>query len=238
MGGKILGMATIKLQDGKVILKDGKVSCSCCEADCNELFNITDPNVFEITKQKYDQYFSGGTWQLSISLNVNQSASYTGNQALPATQIGSALLQTTLSRVRSGCRHLITINQNLGQYQVTINYSSGNTFTSSGAMPTTATFEIKLKKIGNKYYVKYITSISIDTNLSFISGLRRGFDVLNKTEKYPTQIQSIVDGNNITIYRMGVEPFFILRLPPTPSIPWTSWNETSSATLNATFTPA
>ena len=34
MGGKILGMATVKTQGGKVITKGGKVSCSCCETGC------------------------------------------------------------------------------------------------------------------------------------------------------------------------------------------------------------
>jgi hypothetical protein len=81
---------TIKTQGGKVITKDGKVSCECC--GCGG--PTSGQNVFEITKQEYDSYKKGGTWNISSdwvqfeSANPNCIANGTGSGSVSATQSG------------------------------------------------------------------------------------------------------------------------------------------------------
>lgn len=240
MGGKILGMAKIKLQNNKVILKSNKASCSCC-VSCNEPFNIGGRNVFEITKQKYNQYFNGGTWNISTAINFNYSSIYQKNiSGIPTTQSATASAQLTFTRIRSGCVHYISVNIP-GQYQV--NFSSSSYSDSfSGGTSYKLDFVIYLKENNGRYYVKYVANTPFPIGMLipiFPLGTERGFDseeVYNG--KYPVQVQATVDGNNLSLYKIGREEYWILRHPPTPSIPWDVWNETSSATLNATFTPA
>jgi hypothetical protein len=60
-------MATIALQNGKVILKDGKASCTCCDS-CT--YKESDTHVFEITKEEYDSYIQGGNWVINYSYYI------------------------------------------------------------------------------------------------------------------------------------------------------------------------
>jgi hypothetical protein len=62
-------MATVKLQDGKVVLKDGKVSCSCC--DLCPITTFTE--LVEITKEQNAAINRGGTLSFSISATVDQA---------------------------------------------------------------------------------------------------------------------------------------------------------------------
>ncbi len=59
-------MATIKLQNGKVILKDGKVSCECCES-CS--FDFPPENYFLATIEEYNNWRKGGIATVSASIN-------------------------------------------------------------------------------------------------------------------------------------------------------------------------
>jgi hypothetical protein len=72
-------MATIKLQNGKVITKDGKVSCECCsEINCEfgyvpffqngTNFNY---NTFEITEEEYNFYTKNRAGEYEVSININ-----------------------------------------------------------------------------------------------------------------------------------------------------------------------
>jgi hypothetical protein len=71
-------MATVKLNsDGKVILKNNKVSCECCVV-CNG--PTSGVNVFQITKEEYDNYYKGGTWNVSGTVTIQESTS-TGNSS-------------------------------------------------------------------------------------------------------------------------------------------------------------
>lgn len=229
-------MATVKRKNNKIILKKNKVSCSCC-ISCNQPFDIGERNVFEITRQKYNQYFSGGTWNITASLSVTVNSTYNNPNGGVTTMSVLASLQETYFRIRSGCFHQFSLNQQLGQNTTIVIDPSGNTDTNTGIFALIF-FRIDLKENNGRYYVKYSTEINCSINI-FPLGMRRGFKSTGTSNNpYPSQVQSIIDGNNLSLSKIGVEPYWILRVPPTPSIPWTTWNETSSATLNATFTPA
>jgi hypothetical protein len=63
-------MATIKLQNNKVILKKGKVSCQCCGC------TIEGNNIFEITEEEYDKFLlEGNLWQINYSHSISYSTS-------------------------------------------------------------------------------------------------------------------------------------------------------------------
>lgn len=56
-------MSTIKIKNGKVLLKNGKAACECCVPDCYTTdIPITSDNCFEITKEEYINYYKGGNW--------------------------------------------------------------------------------------------------------------------------------------------------------------------------------
>jgi hypothetical protein len=65
-------MPTVKTQDGKVVTKDGKVSCECCIAD-NCLTGSAYDAISgwqEITSAQYAELYAGGTWLVSASSNL------------------------------------------------------------------------------------------------------------------------------------------------------------------------
>jgi hypothetical protein len=68
-------MATIKTQGGKVLTKDGKVSCECC-VECpspeENVFNdLLNKQIFEITKEEYNKIYNGATWDISIEYDAS-----------------------------------------------------------------------------------------------------------------------------------------------------------------------
>jgi hypothetical protein len=146
-------MAAIALQDGKVVLKDGKVSCSCCD-ECDENFLITDQNVFEITKAEYDGYRNGGNW--SIESSWNQYENYSEDFG-SATAVGSGY--GIVSGFASGCYH-----SGFGTMETSTTYS----FTPEEGDPYSFTQEgqaqfgisLSLKKYDGKYYARY-TAFSV-----------------------------------------------------------------------------
>lgn len=67
-------MAKIKLQDGKVVTKDGKPSCECCGPDC-PLGGACTPSgtnvVKAITSAQAAVYYAGGTWDCQYDFSIN-----------------------------------------------------------------------------------------------------------------------------------------------------------------------
>ncbi len=58
---------TIKTQGGKVITKDGKVSCECCGGGGCECGNLA--GAISLTKQQYNTFRLGGDWIMNAVMN-------------------------------------------------------------------------------------------------------------------------------------------------------------------------
>jgi len=67
-------MPTVKTQGGKVITKDGKVSCSCCVPSCNFSTQFANEIQIEITRNQYLELFAAGTI-VSNTFTATSSAS-------------------------------------------------------------------------------------------------------------------------------------------------------------------
>lgn len=62
-------MATIALDAGKVVLKDGKASCTCCGPEC-----VCDPETeygIVLTEEEYNNFKQGGNYTMSATLSEN-----------------------------------------------------------------------------------------------------------------------------------------------------------------------
>lgn len=75
-------MPTVKTQDGKVVTKDGKVSCECCEppsigcpiAACvPSSGDFNNPAVCFVSQATALLYKGGGTWTLSVVASLDAS---------------------------------------------------------------------------------------------------------------------------------------------------------------------
>jgi hypothetical protein len=67
----------IKTQNGKILTKNGRVSCECCEVFiiCEKpLSSLVDYNTFEITREEYEYYLNGG--KISLDYNIDHQESY------------------------------------------------------------------------------------------------------------------------------------------------------------------
>lgn len=71
-------MPTVKTQNGKVVTKDGKVSCECCQDNCyTDLANEFDPPATtgewtNLSPASYANILAGGDWSIS-NLNIDIS---------------------------------------------------------------------------------------------------------------------------------------------------------------------
>jgi hypothetical protein len=83
-------MATIALQDGKVVLKDGNASCSCCVACPSE---SPSPYGIVLTEEQYNNFNSGGNY----TMNAVLSETYTGQGSCSSNLNGSGVLVTNPS---------------------------------------------------------------------------------------------------------------------------------------------
>ena len=70
-------MANIALDAGKIVLKDGKASCACCEVVCPE---ITDSYIV-ISKEIYDALYEGGIVSGSGGGSEYTGCSFSGTAA-------------------------------------------------------------------------------------------------------------------------------------------------------------
>ena len=170
-------MATIKLQNGKVITKDGKVSCECCF--CNSDFSITDQNVFEITRQEHDAYKRGGTWNFTGNWTANELVT---SETPNCTSYGSSSINN--SKSSSGCIYNISFQTSASNTytgpcfgDITVDYSFGTSFT------------YLLKYENEKFYAKYI----LDSNVSSST-------LESSPTGYPRTVNFSVDGNNLIAF--------------------------------------
>lgn len=205
-------MATIKTKNGKVLLKNGKASCECCEAICNG--PTSGQNVFEITNKEYNAYFSGGTWNVSTIWTQIESAQPIDPDNPNCLSNGSG--NGNVSLVQTGCIHNVN-----GTANATATYSgdcSGN-FTDN----YTFTFGIALN-IGistsnpKKYYAQYYAYSNVSN--SSLSSSPSG---------YPATVNFSVDGNNLIAFGN----WFPGWRNPDPN----KYTNNSTITLTATFTP-
>lgn len=100
-------MATVKTQDGKVVLKDGKVSCECCgdpsigcpTSNCTPTAgNASNPAVCLVPYAAALLYKQGGTWLFEVSASLDASFDLTFLDQRYRTIVsgsGSLTLQTT-----------------------------------------------------------------------------------------------------------------------------------------------
>lgn len=69
-------MPTVKTQNGKVVTKDGKVSCECCQDNCyTDLANEFDPPAttdewIDLSSASYANILAGGDWSI-VNLNID-----------------------------------------------------------------------------------------------------------------------------------------------------------------------
>lgn len=229
-------MATIKKNGNFILLKSGKVSCSCCN-ECNEFFN-NDKNVFQITQEEYLAYKNGGTWQILAQIDVVISGEIPG---YVKTDINASIFSSYSTQIQ-GCLHeVLQIGQ--GQYTETNEY-----FYQDAPPPQTINrsqgmfygLTMRLKKLGSFYYAKFTPLVLGE--LQYAGKPFRGFsEYLNPAEnEYPNTISATVNGNSLEIYKRGHEiPFFVPFGADSEDdiIYFTTYSETSSASLVATFTP-
>ena len=69
-------MATIKLQNGKVVLKDGKVSCTCCKSLCDLNLNSSGGD------EGYLETFAVNTGNVGFDVSVTFTAFYQADRFL------------------------------------------------------------------------------------------------------------------------------------------------------------
>ena len=170
-------MATIKRKpNGKIITKDGNVSCECC--GCGG--PTSGQNVFEITKQEYDAYKKGGTW--SVSTNWVQFESANPNCIANGTGSGS------VSELGQGCVHSVNGTANASTTysgdcfgDITIDYEFG--------FGITLELGIGYASSTPKYYAAYyaFSNVSDSSLTSSPSG-------------FPANVDFDVDGNNLIAF--------------------------------------
>jgi hypothetical protein len=205
-------MATIKLQNGKVVLKDGKASCTCCIRVCNGSFLITDRNVFEITKSEYNAYINGGTWDIQTTWVHNESYSgygYLGSESATAVGGGSA----NSSKFSEGCVHSVSGTISTSVLFTIIRLSGTNTFTVNSVFSTG--MGLSLKVYENKYYARYNAySVVSDSDVY-------------EPNRYPRNVNFTIQGSRLDAYGAWI--------PGWSDRP--NYTNNSTSTLTATFTP-
>jgi hypothetical protein len=153
-------MATIKRKsNGRIILKNGKVSCSCCgEVSCVNTFYRSNANVFQITKEEYDKYrAANGKWKLSGSETFNQVGTLRFRPGL-SSKTGSVSLEAELSGPATG---IDRCSQDWSHVEI-----SPVTFTQAETPYLPGTFtdfnyrwtyilRVLLKTIGDQYFVRF-----------------------------------------------------------------------------------
>jgi len=102
-------MATIALQDGKVVLKDEKASCECCGTDCTSISINSGSNS---APQDATTFISGGATVtltatnvdgLSVGWSMTASATFTPNSGSADYSFPSTTV-TVPTCLESGCK--------------------------------------------------------------------------------------------------------------------------------------
>lgn len=203
---------TVKRNGDRVILKDGRVSCSCCECIYTEEewqgVTVSSPaNVFEITKEEFNQYFKGGNWQVDTNWTQGELVtSQTPNCVATGTGSGS------VNEFAEGCNHFVE-----GIAAASTTYSGP----CSGDIVVDYTFsffiKLRLGRVGSKFYAHYKA-------LSNVSDSDRTSTAAN----YPSTVTFTVDGNILLA--------FGIWFPGWES--YAGYSNNSTSILTATFTPS
>ena len=129
---------------------------------CNNLFSITDQNVFEITEQDYINYTNGGSWVIDTQLSFTQTANLTLTsppKQRTETLTGSGRILTV--ETQSGCSHNITgtgTNNAVSLLSEAVEILSDGSirniapYSFNGSM--THAINLSLKSYNGKYYAK------------------------------------------------------------------------------------
>jgi hypothetical protein len=171
-------MATIKLQNGKVITKDGKVSCECCY--CNTEFDINSQNVFEITKEEHDSYRKGGVWNFSGNQSLNELVT---SQSPNCTSYGYDIISDSINKP-AACSYYINFLTNARQ-----TYTGPCFGDSVQEYFFLTSFFVYLKYENNKFYVKYVILSNVSSS-----------ELTSSPTGYPAIVNFSVDGNNLIAF--------------------------------------
>jgi hypothetical protein len=224
-------MATIKTQGGKVILKNGKVSCECCGGgapECNPNLILNQYNTIQISEEKYIQIYNGGTWSISTNFTEKVIIVRPGS-TVTCDSDGSG----SGSFFSSGCDAQAFGIIGSGSYnQVTVP-AFGSTFTQTGT--TEVSYALSYSLIRKKETIDNVDSFiySIRYNISFTGS--RPFQrpnlisTTNYRITYPPELgyfkagTANINSNQLDIYS---EAFIIGNT-----------DYTSSASFSASFSP-
>jgi hypothetical protein len=201
-------MATIKTQNGKVILKNGKVSCECCGEICDGEFETTDQNVFQISKEQYNAYASGGIWHVSTTWTQIESADPFEDSTITVSGTGSG----SVSLFQEGCIHNvsgiaisnITFSEDEESYVVQSEFGFG----------ISLSLKIDNSTDNTKYYAKYIGFSNVSSS-----------ELTESPTGYPPNVNFNIDGNNLIAFGDWYPGFSSFN----------NYTNNSTATLNATF---
>lgn len=208
-------MSKIKLNNNKVIITNGKASCECC--GCKDNFLITDRNVFEITKQEHDQYKKGGTWNCNLNFQIRESVL---SVTPPCNSSGGA--SKTFSVYQEGCAHGFEFSSN-----GLITYSGLCFGDREDELFLRTEINIRLRYYNDKYYMK-VLCVTL-TSSGFLGQIFTTEGSLLDDTGLPPTTNCSIDGNNLTVVRRWIPPWSIGG--------YSEYTNTSTFTLNATFTP-
>jgi hypothetical protein len=170
-------MSSIKLKNSKVILKNNKVSCTCC--NCNEIFSITDQNVFEITELEYNKYRNGGEWNINGNWSVNELVP---SQTPICTGIGNDVILH--SQNSSGCSHNINF-----QTSASVVYTGPCSGDTTVDYSFNTNLNVLLSYQNNKFYAKYIMNSNVSSS-----------ELTSSPTGYPATVNFSVDGNTLVAF--------------------------------------
>jgi hypothetical protein len=204
-------MATIKTNTNiqgfkNIILRNGKVSCECCP--CRG--PTSGYNVFEITKQQYEEYRNGGTW--NVSTYWSQYEFVPGD---PSNCTAVSIITASTSEQASGCAHSVSAVAR-GQVTYTGPCSGNITFPNEFAYGISIELGEDSLSMPFKYYVKYSAGSNVSDSNPDIS-----------PTGFPPNIEFTVDGNNLIGFGYWRPNWSVFD----------GYTNDSKVTLTATFTP-
>ena len=220
-------MATIKRNGAKVVLKDGKVACGCCDepGQCDELFcerTDIDLNIFEITREEYLNYKNGGVWNILSVINYDYYG-YDADQSyyISTTITGGGEEETNIEAL--GCYHYIEQSGSYLKTTVIETIDGPIVIEQEGSLA--GILIVRLKKINTKYYVQYFALLDAISSTNFFCSAAIPNENTNPLlGTYPVNRSIIVDANNISSYG-----YFL------PQNEY--FTDNTSISLTATFTP-
>lgn len=155
-------MPIVKTQGGKVVTRDGKVSCSCC-VSCQQQALTSDWRQFELTKAEYLALFAGGIFQRTAELTGDFERPELGLFGAPCTiQAGGSFTITTEYVYRLGSCATQTATGDQDQFNTTISHN----VTANTTCPTPGLAEI-FDGITLPTYIPRLVSLTSDVTILF-----------------------------------------------------------------------